>query len=99
MVSQLYPEGKMTEHGYLREERLPDGRIKFLYRKIYTWAVGIGDDLCPHDHWCYTSELKALKEFERWNPMTEAEPTGWFRNPQSGRRRPDGDPAKEYSAP
>jgi hypothetical protein len=26
----------------------------------------------------------------------EGEPSGWFRNPQTGRRRPDGDPEKEY---
>lgn len=24
------------------------------------------------------------------------EPTGWYRNPQTGRRRPDGDPNQEY---
>jgi len=24
------------------------------------------------------------------------EPTGWFRDPRTGRRRPDGDPDKEY---
>jgi hypothetical protein len=24
------------------------------------------------------------------------EPAGWFREPATGRRRPDGDPAREY---
>jgi hypothetical protein len=26
----------------------------------------------------------------------KGEPEGWYRHPQSGRRRPDGDPAKEF---
>lgn len=26
----------------------------------------------------------------------EGEPDGWYRNPQTGRRRPDGDPANEF---
>jgi hypothetical protein len=37
--------------------------------------------------------VRALNE---WNPLTEKEPKGWFRHPRTGRRRPGGDPAKEY---
>ncbi len=29
----------------------------------------------------------------------EGEPTGWFRHPRTGRRRPDGDPEREYVMP
>ena len=31
-----------------------------------------------------------------FDPLTQAEPDGWFRQPQTGRRRSDGDPTKEY---
>lgn len=31
-----------------------------------------------------------------WDPETEPEPSGWIRNINTGRRRVDGDPAKEY---
>lgn len=37
--------------------------------------------------------MRALND---WQPETEPEPTGWFRNPTTGRRRTDGDPAREY---
>jgi len=32
----------------------------------------------------------------QWDPMTQEEPEGWFRNPQTGRRRPNGDAAMEH---
>jgi hypothetical protein len=34
-----------------------------------------------------------------WNPPAEPEPADWMRHPKSGRRRPGGDPAKEYINP
>ncbi len=39
--------------------------------------------------------MRALNE---WNPTSELEPRGWFRNPRTGRRRTDGDPSLEYIA-
>lgn len=33
---------------------------------------------------------------EKWNPDKDADPEGWFRCPQDGRRRPNNDPTKEY---
>jgi hypothetical protein len=37
-----------------------------------------------------------VRAFYDWNPEEQKEPAGWFRNPKTGRRREDGDPAKEY---
>lgn len=34
-----------------------------------------------------------------WEPKAGTEPSGWFRHPPTGRRRPDGDPSKEYINP
>lgn len=32
----------------------------------------------------------------QWEPTETPEPEGWMRNPPTGRRRPGGDPTKEY---
>jgi hypothetical protein len=40
--------------------------------------------------------MAAVVAFATWNPLTEAEPSGWYRHRASGRRRPGGDPAQEY---
>ncbi len=37
----------------------------------------------------------AVAALVTWDPDTEPEPPGWFRNPDSGRRREGGDPEKE----
>lgn len=37
------------------------------------------------------SAVSALATFE-----IGVEPTGWYRSPTTGRRRPGGDPAQEY---
>jgi hypothetical protein len=41
----------------------------------------------------------AVASLNAWNPEVDAEPPGWFRCPTTGRRRPGGDPAKEYIDP
>ncbi len=46
--------------------------------------------------WYYSSFVECLVAFIVWDPFVELEPTGWFRNPKTGRRRPDGDPRFEY---
>ena len=38
--------------------------------------------------------MVAVATLETWDGV--GEPTGWMRHPTTGRRRPDGDPSKEY---
>jgi hypothetical protein len=38
--------------------------------------------------------LAAVLAAHEWDGT--GEPVGWMRHPQTGRRRPDGDPAREY---
>jgi hypothetical protein len=38
----------------------------------------------------------AVAAYRTWDPEIDAEPSGWYRNRRTGRRRPGGDPAKEY---
>ena len=41
-----------------------------------------------------SSRISTSTALAAWNGS--GEPDGWFRNPTDGRRRPDGDPAREY---
>lgn len=78
---------------------LGDGRYACVSRLLfhYTLKVGrIGDDVGYDDRWCYQDLVLALAALRTWNPGEEPEPTGWHRHPNSGRRRPNGNPAKEY---
>ncbi|MEW6306768.1 MAG: hypothetical protein AB1705_25150 [Verrucomicrobiota bacterium] len=65
--------------------------------------IAIGDADCPIDEmcfldcWCYETLQDAVIALNRWD--LRGEPAGWIRHPASGRRRPDGDPAKEYVRP
>lgn len=46
------------------------------------------------DVWQYQSLTAALAAHKAWDGV--GEPTGWYRHYASARRRPDGDPAKEF---
>jgi hypothetical protein len=61
-------------------------------------VLGIGPPgLGVYDNcWYYETPREAVLALELWDPRTEPEPKGWWRNPSTGRRRPGGDPAKEY---
>jgi hypothetical protein len=81
---------------------LPDGRAVWIQRKMFTHAITVGraDNGGTFDtHWCYESEAQALAALEKWNPFEQEEPEGWFRHVDTGRRRPGGDPAKQYIGP
>lgn len=75
---QLYPEAKAFE----------DGRYAAIYPLIYTYAIiegRIGDKGGYDDRWCYTTREAAMKAYNEWNGV--GEPSGWIRNPRTGRRR------------
>jgi hypothetical protein len=78
---------------------LADGRAVWIQRKIFTHAITVGkadDDTSIENHWCYETKDQAAAALAQWDPMTQEEPDGWFRNPQTGRRRPNGDAAREH---
>lgn len=85
----------------LLERWLGDGRLLQLLR----WrsggvqlSVGLGDGFYT-DTWIYDCE----QADDGWRAALgwdgQGEPEGWYRHPQSGRRRPDGDPAREFVRP
>lgn len=85
-----------TANGYIHYRRFPSGRDAAICKLMYTWAIyadltawGYGD------RWCFSSYAKALTALAEWDGADDTEPQGWHRHPDSGRRREDGDPARE----
>jgi hypothetical protein len=63
----------------------------------WTMMIGqIGDKYGYEDRFCFADQELAENALRQWNG--EGEPVGWHRHPMSGRRRPNGDPTKEYVA-
>jgi hypothetical protein len=48
------------------------------------------------NRWCYSTYDAAKAALDAWTGEDGTEPQGWHRHPSTGRRRPDGDPSKEY---
>lgn len=64
---------------------------------MFHWTIIVGQigDRCGYeDNWCYQNREMALIFLRKWDG--QGEPIGWHRNQRTGRRRPGGDPAKEY---
>lgn len=78
---------------------MPDGRIAWVFPMLFTARIGVGlpTSRTLDDAWCYEEPSAALAAMHAWDG--EGEPDGWHRHPSSGRRRPGGDPNKEYIAP
>jgi hypothetical protein len=80
---------------------LEDGRRLHLLR----WggggvqlSVGTGNGFFT-DTWIYQSQMVERGWVAALGWDGKDEPEGWYRHPQSGRRRPDGDPSKEFVRP
>lgn len=85
----------------LFERWLDDGRVLQLLK----WrahgvqlSIGRGDGFYT-DTWIYDCEQAEAGWRAALGWDGQGEPDGWFRHPQSGRRRPDGDPSKEFVRP
>ena len=89
---------ELVAAGYPDYRFYPNGRNAALCPFMFTWAI-LADlhTLGYEERWCYDTEAGAKAAFAAWNG--EGEPTGWHRHPATGRRRPGGDPAKEYVNP
>ncbi|AUT62860.1 hypothetical protein [Paraburkholderia terrae] len=78
---------------------LNDGRVTAI-QVINTWLVAIVVDVhaCGHsDAFYYKLRERAASSLVQWDRT--GEPRGCVRHPQSGRRRDDGAPSKEYLQP
>ena len=86
----------------LGERRLPGGRWIQIIQMSYGKArLYIGQANCDvyDDGWCYDNKEGAMQAMAEWDPFIDPEPAGWMRHPATGRRRPDGDPKREFVRP
>lgn len=85
------------EEGALFWKPVGDGFEVVVYPMVLGRArvcFGEQDDPCILNAFCYDDRALAIKAGVLWDG--EGDPIdGWTRHPQSGRRRPSGDPAKE----
>lgn len=92
-----YTNKQMFEMGYSNWRELPDGSILavgpmlFGNGRLFVDINSYGYEDC----YCYDSLEGAEKSMMEFNPEVDDEPQGWKRHPTSGRRRENGDPAKE----
>lgn len=92
----------VAECGYREVKRLADGRWGALYPLAYTTAIVAvehGDTHSVAGRWCYHTAAAARAALAAWDGAPGTEPQGWHRDPFTGRRRTDGNPAMEYVAP
>jgi hypothetical protein len=83
---------------YLHVRPLGDGRAVYLLPMFggnLRLAIGAHGASWFDDGWCYQAEQNDLawKAALGWDG--EGEPEGWYRHPDTGRRRPGGDASKE----
>ena len=63
----------------------------------YTMIIGVtGDTCCFEKRYCYQTKEGVLQALAEWDGV--GDPAGWHRSPETGRRRPDGNPTQEYIA-
>jgi hypothetical protein len=90
----------LMDNGYLVPTPLPNGRWMAILPLMFTYAIVTGrtGDTSGYDNrWCYPTLAQAVVAIATWDGMGDP-PDGWIRQPGTGRRRPDGDPAAEYVA-
>lgn len=91
----LWPQGPYD--ALVRQ--LPDGRYVAVFPFLFTWGVVIGTSWATYDdRWCYHDMELAIAAAFTWDGNGDP-PDGWHRHTTTGRRRPDGDPAREYVNP
>lgn len=106
MSAPAKPGGAVEEHwlrldlGTLYERVLDDGRqIDLCPMTFGKVRLCIGEAPCSEhgyeDGWCYEDPIGGLEAAESWDGEGDP-PVGWHRHLGSGRRRPDGDPEREY---
>jgi ribosomal protein S27AE len=95
----------MLEYVYLRA--LPDGSRYLAVERLFHGQayLKLVSNTDPHsiegadDVWMYETLEAAIVAAGVWDPAESSEPSGWWRHPFSGRRRPSGNARLEYVRP
>jgi hypothetical protein len=89
-----------SRNGYVAPAPMGNGRWCAIAPFAFTAGIITGrngDNWGYADRWCYSDIGAALTALFDWAGKDFAgEPLGWHRHPDSGRRRPGGDPGEEY---
>lgn len=86
-----------TANGYTDYGMYANGVDACIANFIFTWAILADLHRGGYERrWCYESYADALAALQAWNG--DGEPSGWHRDPYTGRRRPHGDASREYVA-
>lgn len=92
----------LTIQGYATVVPVGDNKWVGLMPLMFHWTMHsgqIGDQTSYDRRWCYADRAKADAGLAEWASRDFVDsPTGWHREPMSGRRRPDGDASREYIA-
>ena len=85
--------------GGIIEKDIGGGMYAAILPLLYTTAIvkGYWGLMTYEDRWCYSNLEKAMTAFDAWSG--KGEPDGWHRHPTSGRRRENGDRARETVCP
>jgi hypothetical protein len=97
---QHHTSDEEKPQGALYHRALPSGKAITLYPLIMgTVRIVIGDqDAGDYDDaWCYSVPAAGLLAAGCWDGEGDP-PEGWFRHIRTARRRPEGDPEREYVA-
>ncbi|MGE4043429.1 MAG: hypothetical protein AB7F35_01155 [Acetobacteraceae bacterium] len=89
----------VAQCGYSDPKPLPEGMYAAIFPLMFTHAIItglIGDYDGYEGRWCFHNYAAAKTALDAWNG--DGEPSEWHRHPATGRRRPDGDAAREYVA-
>ena len=96
-----YTDEQMRSFGYTAWRFLPDGSVMAVASMLFgngRLFMGVHQD-GHEDAYCYDSLALASKAMHEFDPVIDAEPSGWKRHPYTGRRRPGGDASQEYVNP
>jgi len=92
-----YQAGGETWWFYRRD--LGDGRTLWLQSMLagnLRISTGPTGGMSFDQNWCFHDHDAAWRAAVGWNG--HGDPEGWYKHINTGRRRPNGDPAKEYVA-
>jgi hypothetical protein len=84
---------------YISKKVLEDGRCVYLFPTIFNLRIGVSKDTEDKgftEFYCFHDNEAAFEAMDSWNGT--GDPEGWVRHVPSHRRRPHGDPSKEYVA-
>lgn len=84
--------------GALFHRLLDDGREVVVYPMTFgkgRLVVGVPEFDSYDDGWCYPRASTAIRAAQTWDGQGDPM-DGWVRHLGTGRRRPDGDPAREH---